>query len=158
MGRGCTGPAEERRRQGQGPMIAHTFVWFILIHFHFYFGVYPYQFLWVSIGLTTDRVSPKLLPVREITLTNKLVTCVLSGPCDTKALCLFWLKTILPNIRLETTQSWLSSTKAGSWWLLLKALRKQDQDDFRWKLYESRMTFVQSSVKAFQKARKSRQY
>ena len=77
--RGCAGPAEDRRRQGQRPMIAHNFVWFILIHFHFYFGVYPYQFLWVSIGLTTDRVSPKLLPVREITLTNKLVTCVLIG-------------------------------------------------------------------------------
>ena len=33
-----------------------------------------------------------------------------------------------------------SSTKAGSGWLSLKALRKQD--DFYWKLYESRMTFV----------------
>ena len=59
------------------------------------------------------------------------------------------------------------STKAG--WLLLKALRKQDdfrwklyksrisktplsslrtQDDFGWVLYESRMTFVECSMKA----------
>ena len=70
-----------------------------------------------------------------------------------------------------------SSMKAG--WLSLKALRKQD--GFRWKLYESRIrmsfvesstktgwlslkalqsrtAFVQRSVKAIQKARKSRQH
>ena len=39
-----------------------------------------------------------------------------------------------------------SSMKAG--WLSLKALRKQDQDDFRWELYESRMTFIEGSTKA----------
>ena len=39
-----------------------------------------------------------------------------------------------------------SSTKAGSEWLLLKALRKQD--DFGWKLYEGRMSFSESSTKA----------
>ena len=37
-------------------------------------------------------------------------------------------------------------TKPGC--LLLKALQKQDQYDFRWKLYESRMTFVECSTKA----------
>ena len=37
-----------------------------------------------------------------------------------------------------------SSTKAG--WLSLKAL--QNQDGFRWKLYESRMVFVERSTKA----------
>ena len=38
-------------------------------------------------------------------------------------------------------------------WLLLKALRKQN--DFCWKLYQSGMTFVESSMKAFQKAQTS---
>ena len=36
------------------------------------------------------------------------------------------------------------STKSG--WLLLSALQKQD--DFRWELYESRITFVECSTKA----------
>ena len=40
-----------------------------------------------------------------------------------------------------------SAPKAGL--LSLKALRKQD--DFNWKLYESRMTFVESTTKALQK-------
>ena len=53
----------------------------------------------------TER-DPKLLPVRDITLTNKLVTCVLSGPCDTKALCSFWLENYPANIRLEPNQLW----------------------------------------------------
>ena len=38
----------------------------------------------------------------------------------------------------------------------LKALQKQV--DFRWKLSQIRMTFVESSMAAFQKARTSRQY
>ena len=44
-----------------------------------------------------------------------------------------------------------SSPKAG--WLLLEALQKQA--DFRWKHSQSRMTFVESSMVAIQKARKS---
>ena len=50
-----------------------------------------------------------------------------------------------------------SSPKAG--WLLLEALQKQaDLADFRWKRSQSRMTFVESSRVAIQKARESRQY
>ena len=50
-----------------------------------------------------------------------------------------------------------SSTKAG--WLLLEALQEQaDLADFRWKHSQSRMTFVESSMVAIHKARKSRQY
>ena len=50
-----------------------------------------------------------------------------------------------------------SSPKAG--WLLLEALQKQaDLADFRWKHSQSRMTFVESSRVAIQKARESRQY
>ena len=76
-----------------------------LNHFHFYLGdQLNLDSLSVSIGLITDRESPKLLPVREITLTNKLVTCVLSGPCDTKALCSFWLENHPAKHRLETNQ------------------------------------------------------
>ena len=37
-------------------------------------------------------------------------------------------------------------------WLLLKALQKQA--DFRWKLSQSRVAFVESSMKASQKTRK----
>ena len=44
-----------------------------------------------------------------------------------------------------------SSPKAG--WLLLKTLQKQA--DFCWKPSQSRKTFVESSMKAFQKARKN---
>ena len=33
-------------------------------------------------------------------------------------------------------------------WTFLKALRKQDRDVFRWELYEYRMAFVESSMKA----------
>ena len=54
--------------------------------------------------LITDQESPKLLPTREITLTKKLVTYVQSGPCDTKALCSFWLENYPANIRLEPNQ------------------------------------------------------
>ena len=34
-----------------------------------------------------QRTERELLPVRELTLINQLVTCVQSGPCDTKTLC-----------------------------------------------------------------------
>ena len=59
-------------------------------------------------------------------------------------------KTVVLYNCVNIGRLWLfveSSTEAG--WLSLKALRKQD--GLRWKLYEGRMTFVQSPVKAFQK-------
>ena len=113
---GGSGGAEERKRRGQRkraaeetrprPMRAHILSIFrFLNHFHFYLGdQLNLDSLSVSIGLITDRESPKLLPVREITLTNKLVTCVLTGPCDTKALCSFWLENHPAQHRLETNQ------------------------------------------------------
>ena len=36
--------------------------------------------------------------------TNRSVTCVLSGPCDTKALCSFWLENHPAQHRLEPNQ------------------------------------------------------
>ena len=61
------------------PMKDDNCPYFVLNHFHFLGTIWIWIVYWVSIGLTTDRESPKLLPVREITLTNKLVTCVLIG-------------------------------------------------------------------------------
>ena len=53
-------------------------------------------------------------------------------------------------------ESYLKVGSLKACWLLLEALQKQA--DFRWKHSQSRMTFVESSMVAIQKARKSRQY
>ena len=53
----------------------------------------------------------------------------------------------------------LSKSPPTAGWLLLEALQKQaDLADFRWKHSQSRMTFVESSMVAIHKTRKSRQY
>ena len=60
-----------------------------------------------------------------------------------------WLSLKAPRKVYKSRMTFVESfTKVGSGRLLLKALRKQD--DFRWKLCESRirMTFVESSAKA----------
>ena len=77
----------------------HKMGWWTLLKMTFQWGGSPrppYMIFAISFtqaGLSNSKFQiPKLLPVREITLTNKLVTCVLSRPCDTKALYLILVR------------------------------------------------------------------